>query len=53
MKSELAPGKSPASRYRLLLLALALALITGLVAGCGPGNSSTTPKSSQSTEVGY
>ena len=37
------------SRYRLLLLVLALALITSLVAGCGPGNSSNTPKSSQSS----
>lgn len=42
------------ARYRLLLLVLALALITSLVAGCRPNNSSDNPKPSQSTsQDGY
>jgi hypothetical protein len=47
-------GRSAVSRYRLLLLVLALALIAGLVAGCGPNKSTDKPKPSQSTsQVGY
>jgi hypothetical protein len=42
------------SRYRLLLLALALALITSLVAGCGPKDSGSKPKPSRSATIqGY
>lgn len=40
--------RSVVSRYRLLLLVLALALITSLVAGCGPNNSGNNSKPSQS-----
>jgi hypothetical protein len=47
-------GKPAAARYRLLLLVLVLALITGLVAGCGPNKSTDNPKPSQSTsQEGY
>ena len=40
------------SRYRLLLLVLALALVTALVAGCGPAQSTQAPKPTSSS-VGY
>jgi hypothetical protein len=46
--------RSAVSRYRLLLLVLALALITSLVAGCNPNTSSNSPKPSQSSsQPGY
>lgn len=44
--------RTAVSRYRLLLLVLALALMTALVAGCGPSQSNQAPKPS-SSNVGY